>query len=206
MKRRKGLPNFAQSESEFLISYLDRHESWAVIVCLVGGGQEIHTGEAGIAAWLEAVSRAFPHWRTYVSPDLSSTEYDAQSAVEALAVGDRLVRDARLHLATSMRSFRSERVSAFVKALLDGDERRGGLLQSEPSCRAICGSCVRAPRVEGFALFGAGQRSCRTIRNSRPPPQMAITMAVDSSTSTMAVLLTRTKAKTAPRLGLRIPS
>jgi hypothetical protein len=121
MKRRKGQPNFAQSESEFLISYLDRHESWAVIVCLVGGGQEIHTGEAGIAAWLEAVRQAFPHWRTYVSQDLSGSEYNAESAIDALGIGGRLVRDQRLHLATSMRSFRSERVSAFVKALLDCD-------------------------------------------------------------------------------------
>jgi hypothetical protein len=121
MKRRKGQPNFAQSESEFLISYLDRHESWAVIVCLVGGGQEIHTGEAGIAAWLDAVTRAFPHWRTYVSPDLSGSEYDAELAIDALSIGGRLVRDPRLHLANSMRAFRSERVSAFVKALLDCD-------------------------------------------------------------------------------------
>jgi hypothetical protein len=121
MKRRKGQSNFAQSESEFLISYLDRHESWAVIVCLVGGGQEIHTGEAGIAAWLDAVRRAFPRWRTYVSPDLSGSEYDAESAIDALANGGRLVRDSRLHLSTSMRSFRSERVSAFVKAVLDCD-------------------------------------------------------------------------------------
>ena len=71
MKRRKGRADFAHSESEFLISYLDRHHSWAVIVCLVGGGQEIHTGEAGITAWLDAIGRRFPHWRTYVSPDLS---------------------------------------------------------------------------------------------------------------------------------------
>lgn len=135
MKRRKGRPDFSQSESEFLISYLDRHESWAVIVCLVGGGQEIHTGEAGIAAWLEAVRKAFPHWRTYVSPDLSGSEYDAQSAIDALAVGDRLMRDGRLHLATSMRSFRSERVSAFVKTLLDCDESGARDLLEQISAR-----------------------------------------------------------------------
>jgi len=122
MKRRKGKPNFTQSESEFLISYLDRHDSWAVIVCLVGGGQEIHTGEAGIAAWLEAVQRAFPHWRTYISPDLSGSEYAAEPSIASVAASGHLVRDDRLHLATSMRSFRSERVSAFVKALLDCDE------------------------------------------------------------------------------------
>lgn len=122
MKRRKGLAGFDQSESEFLISYLDRHDSWAVIVCLVGGGQEIHTGEAGIGAWLEAVSRRFHHWRTYVSPDLSGSEYDADAAIDAVGSSGHLVRDARLHLSTSMRSFRSEKVSAFVKAVLDCDE------------------------------------------------------------------------------------
>jgi len=122
MKRRKGRAGFNQSESEFLISYLDRHDSWAVIVCLVGGGQEIHTGEAGIGAWLEAVSRRFHHWRTYVSPDLSGSEYAADAAIAALDSSGDLVQDPRLHLSTSMRSFRSERVSAFVKVVLDCDE------------------------------------------------------------------------------------
>ena len=122
MKRRKGMAGFTQSESEFLISYLDRHASWAVIVCLVGGGQEIHTGEAGVAAWLEAVEQTFPHWRTYVAPNLADTEYAAEESIASVAAGGRLVRDERLHLATSMRSFRSEKVSSFVKALLDGDE------------------------------------------------------------------------------------
>lgn len=122
MKRRKGRAGFTQSESEFLISYLDRHDSWAVIICLVGGGQEIHTGEAGIAEWLESVQRAFPQWRTYVSPDLSGSEYAAEAAIASVAASGHLVRDDRLHLATSMRSFRSEKVSAFVKALLDCDE------------------------------------------------------------------------------------
>jgi hypothetical protein len=122
MKRRKGRPHFNHSESEFLISYLDRHDSWAVIVCLVGGGQEIHTGEAGIAAWLEAVAHSFPHWRTYVSPDLSGSEYGADGAIARLSSSGDLVQDSRLHLATSMRSFRSEKVSAFVKALLDCEQ------------------------------------------------------------------------------------
>lgn len=119
MKRKKGRPGFSQSESEFLISYLNRHESWAVIVCLVGGGQEIHTGEAGIGAWLEAIRRAFPNWRTYVSPNLSGSEYAATALIDSLEGVTRLERDGRLHLSTSMRSFRSEKVSAFVTALLD---------------------------------------------------------------------------------------
>ncbi len=39
MKRKKKRSGFAFSEPEFLISYLDRHRDWAVVVCLVGGGQ-----------------------------------------------------------------------------------------------------------------------------------------------------------------------
>ncbi|HSH94190.1 MAG TPA: DNA/RNA helicase domain-containing protein, partial [Roseimicrobium sp.] len=65
MQRKKNQPGFDQSEPEFLISCMDRHQDWAVIICLVGGGQEINTGEAGIEAWLEAVNSRFPHWHMY---------------------------------------------------------------------------------------------------------------------------------------------
>ena len=63
MLRKKSVPNFNISEPEFLISCLDRHPDWAVIVCLVGGGQEINTGEAGISEWIEALNRSYPHWQ-----------------------------------------------------------------------------------------------------------------------------------------------
>ena len=119
MKRRKKIPDFAFSEPGFLISYLHRHSDWAVVICLVGGGQEIHTGEAGIAEWLAAVRESFPDWHVYVSPDLTDAEYAAGHALDGFTSGHHVTRDARLHLATSMRSFRSEKVSAFVKAVLD---------------------------------------------------------------------------------------
>jgi hypothetical protein len=121
MRRRKKIATFDRSEPEFLISYLDRHDAWAVVICLVGGGQEIHTGEAGIAEWLEALRLRFPDWRVHVSPNLTDSEYAAQSVLERFEPGTSVVWDERLHLATSMRSFRSEEVSAFVKAVLDSD-------------------------------------------------------------------------------------
>jgi Schlafen group 3, DNA/RNA helicase domain len=121
MKRRKGNATFSQSEPEFLISYLDRHRDWAVIICLVGGGQEIHDGEAGIGAWLEALEQHYPGWRPYISGELTDSEYAAGDALKSLATRAQVTSDNRLHLATSMRSFRSEKVSAFVKALLDCD-------------------------------------------------------------------------------------
>jgi hypothetical protein len=121
MRRKKGRVNFDQSEPEFLISYLDRHSDWAVIICLVGGGQEINRGEAGISAWFEAIRSGFLAWDVYVSPDITETEYAAGHALESLAGRGNVFKDESLHLSVSMRSFRAEKVSTFVKAVLDCD-------------------------------------------------------------------------------------
>lgn len=122
MKRKKGRPGFSQSEPEFLISCLDRHKDWSVIVCLVGGGQEINTGEAGIAAWLDAVRNSFREWRVHISDQLIDSEYAAGHALEALTGHAHVFFEPDLHLAVSMRSFRAEHVSTFVKALLDREK------------------------------------------------------------------------------------
>lgn len=134
MKRRKKRPGFAQSEPEFLLSYMDRHDDWAAVVCLVGGGQEIHTGEAGIGAWLDAVQTKFPAWQVHVSSRLSSREYEAATQLAALQASSRLVPEPDLHLATSMRSFRAEAVSNFVGAALASEvEAARGLVRDVSS-------------------------------------------------------------------------
>jgi hypothetical protein len=119
MLRRKKRPGFYQSEPEFLISYMDRHKDWAVIVCLVGGGQEINTGEAGIEEWLDAINKHFPDWRMFISSRLTDSEYAAGKALDIVCDRPLTHVDDSLHLAVSMRSFRAEHVSFFVKALLD---------------------------------------------------------------------------------------
>ncbi|HKR58975.1 MAG TPA: DUF2075 domain-containing protein [Pyrinomonadaceae bacterium] len=119
MHRKKKKPNFNQSEPEFLVSCLNRHPDWAVIVCLVGGGQEINRGEAGITEWINALNRSFPEWRVYVSSRLSDSEYAAGKALELLRSRSGVTVKNELHLAVSMRSFRSENVSLLVKQLLD---------------------------------------------------------------------------------------
>ena len=121
MRRRKGQADFTDSEPAFLIRYLDRHQDWAVVLCLVGGGQEIHTGEAGIGEWLAAAAEQFPSWRLHISSRLTDTEYSAGHALEVVRARGNAVLDDCLHLAVSMRSFRAENVSAFVKAALDRD-------------------------------------------------------------------------------------
>jgi hypothetical protein len=121
MRQKKNLPNFKYSEPEYLISCLDRHKDWAVIICLVGGGQEINTGEAGISEWLEAINNSFSHWEVSISPNLIDKEYSAFDAIEKLEKKCVTNFNADLHLAVSMRSYRAESVSLFVKQILDLD-------------------------------------------------------------------------------------
>ena len=121
MKRKKNIIDFAFSEPEYLISCLDRHKDWAVIVCLVGGGQEINTGEAGISEWLDAILKSFPHWEVSISPSLTDSEYNAEDAISKLKYQCITNFDNSLHLSVSMRSYRAESVSLFIKQLLDLD-------------------------------------------------------------------------------------
>jgi hypothetical protein len=119
MKRKKKIANFEQSEPEFLISCLDRHRDWAVIVCLVGGGQEINRGEAGIREWGRALVQSFPGWKAYASDQLLDSEYGSGEVLEQMRAGAQLEIRRSLHLEVSIRSFRSERVSQLVKQVLD---------------------------------------------------------------------------------------
>ncbi|KQY50587.1 hypothetical protein ASD14_12370 [Lysobacter sp. Root494] len=122
MARKKGLPGFDQSEPEFLISCVDRHKDWAVVVCLVGGGQEINTGEAGISEWLEAVLKRFQDWEVHLSPNLTESEYRSDATLKKVLALPNTRSNPNLHLATSMRSFRAESLSKFVREVLDVEE------------------------------------------------------------------------------------
>jgi hypothetical protein len=121
MKRKKGKTGFTHSEPEFLISCLDRHPDWAVVVCLVGGGQEINRGEAGIGEWATSIQRSFPQWDIHLSSRLTDSEYGAGEALKVLATRPNVSWNDALHLSVSMRSFRAENVSLWVKKLLDLD-------------------------------------------------------------------------------------
>lgn len=121
MQRKRGMAGFDQSEPEFLISCLDRHPDWAVVVCLVGTGQEINRGEAGIGEWLASLSRRFPEWEVYVSPALEQRDEVVRDELTATRARGKLHESTSLHLTASIRSFRSERVSEFVNRLLDLD-------------------------------------------------------------------------------------
>lgn len=112
------VPNFPMSEAAFLIWSLDQREDWATIVCLIGGGQEINTGEAGISEWIAALNDRFPHWNVFISDKLTEPEYAEGKVNELLKTKTNVVYSDKLHLGVSLRSFRAERLSAFVHSLL----------------------------------------------------------------------------------------
>lgn len=121
------VPNFPVSEAAFLIWSLDQRKDWATIVCLVGGGQEINTGEAGISEWIKALNEQFQHWNVYISPKLTDAEYAEGKVNDLLKGNPHVTYLEELHLGVSLRSFRAEKLSAFVHSLLSFDENAASI-------------------------------------------------------------------------------
>jgi len=149
MRQKKGVPDFNMSEPEFLISCMDRHKDWAVIVCLVGGGQEINTGEAGISEWIKSINRSYPSWHVYISPQIHDSEYAAGEAISMLQPHRDVTYNDSLHLSVSMRSFRAENVSALVKKVLDHDVKSAQqtLLSLQGKYPIVVTRCLKAAKT-----------------------------------------------------------
>jgi hypothetical protein len=121
MSQKKGQLDFAMSEPEFLISVMDRHADWCTIICLIGGGQEINAGEAGLTEWFSALKRRFPDWKIYTSEQLAHRDYRWGQDLASMLQGLDAKSIPDLHLAVSVRSFRAERLSEFVGAVVAGE-------------------------------------------------------------------------------------
>lgn len=130
MSTKKGISDFEYSEPEFLIQTMDRHRDWAVIICLVGGGQEINTGEAGLPEWFASLKRSFSNWEVYITPKLNDEEYRHNCSWNSMISNLKIHESSNLHLSTSVRSFRTPALSAFVKSLLDVDIQKAKELLS----------------------------------------------------------------------------
>lgn len=127
-KRHKIL---SMSEPELLIEYMNRHQDWAVIVCLVGGGQDINTGEAGIQEWFDSLRRSYPDWKVYVSNKITEEEYVGNNSFDKLIEGLNCKTVEELHLSISLRSFRSEKVANFVHHLLNNEKEQAAAIYQE---------------------------------------------------------------------------
>lgn len=169
MRQKRNRLDFDASEPEFLIGVMDRHEGWAVIVCLIGGGQEINVGEAGIEEWMRALRDHYPHWHVYLPNQLESTDYLRTFNVADL--GDRVTRLPSLHLSVSLRSFRSERLSAGIGALMSANSQRASvelaavlprfpivITRSLPKAKAWVRSQARGSERYGLLASSGGKR------------------------------------------------
>ncbi|WP_420333401.1 DUF2075 domain-containing protein [Roseibium sp.] len=130
MVQKRGASSFDMSEPEFLVSLMDRREDWCTIVCLIGGGQEINTGEAGLTEWFDALAKRFQHWDVYHSGHLNQRTYSWGQDLNAKLSNLHAQQEKALHLAVSIRSYRAEKLSDFVGAIIDGDADRAREIHS----------------------------------------------------------------------------
>ena len=130
MKQKKGYDNFEISEPNFLIRVMDRHTDWSVIVCLIGGGQEINNGEAGLEEWIYSMQNDFQDWKIFYSPYIIADKNYLQNRdlIEWIKANQNAKIDNNLHLSVSIRSFRSEKLSEFIHAVLDIENKKAKFL------------------------------------------------------------------------------
>lgn len=131
MRQKRGQIGFAMSEPRFLLSVMDRHPDWCTVVCLIGGGQEINTGEAGLGEWLNALAGYFPHWQVHLPEQILGREYLLAGRGEEAIAAIAPIKTLDLHLSVSLRSFRAEKLSDFIGAIIDGDSTRARMLLAE---------------------------------------------------------------------------
>lgn len=129
MREKRNSENFEMSEPEYLISVMDRHKDWCTIVCLIGGGQEINTGEAGVSEWIESLKQKYQDWNIYYSDKIlneKTTYLNDETLLDWLETNGNKETD--LHLAVSLRSFRSEKVALLVQYILENEGDKAKLV------------------------------------------------------------------------------
>lgn len=128
-KARQGTQNrpgrLTMSEPAQTLEIMGRHDGWAVVVALIGGGQEINTGEAGIAEWGRVIA-ADPRWGAAAGPGV----LDAADPLRRLAQGRPpwLRLDPALDLTVPLRAVRDASVAEWVEAVLAGDAPRAAAI------------------------------------------------------------------------------
>ena len=113
------------SEPQMLLGIMERHSDWSAVIALVGGGQEINDGEAGLEEWGRALAESEKNWVIYASPEV--LEGGPSTAGHRLFEDKfkqlNVQTDATLHLRTSNRSIRAEKLATWVNLVLDGDSQ-----------------------------------------------------------------------------------
>jgi hypothetical protein len=123
--------DFNMSEPKFLINVMNRHHNYCTIICLVGGGQEINTGEAGLSEWIVALKNYYPNWNIYYSNlIITDSNYLNDETLKDWLI-EKGKAEIELHLSVSVRSFRSEMISSFVHEVIAGNALHAERILSE---------------------------------------------------------------------------
>ena len=123
-KRKKSNGEINESEPEILFSIMDRLQGWGVIIALVGGGQEINTGEAGLREWGKSIEEKFVNWKVYISPELKQGDHTTgnKTLFDEIPTNVKIIENENLHLKTSLRSYKAKELSNWVALLLEGKD------------------------------------------------------------------------------------
>ena len=129
-KTKKSNGEIKESEPEVLLSIMNRFADWAVIIALVGGGQEINTGEAGLREWGKSIEEKFTDWKVYISPELKQGDHSTGNLTlfEKTPGNVEVVEDQNLHLKVSIRSYKAQELSQWVGLVLENNNEEANLI------------------------------------------------------------------------------
>ncbi len=128
---KRGHPDFNVSEPAYLLSVMDRRPDWCVVICLIGDGQEIHDGEAGVAEWVRALQSNHRDWHIFAPPRLLAPGALIDPVLAGFVARNGEPPDPHLHLDVPIRSFRADTVSRFVAALIENDAQKARAMRPD---------------------------------------------------------------------------
>lgn len=166
-KARRGTQNrpgrLTMSEPAHTLEIMGRHPGWAVVVALIGNGQEINTGEAGLAEWGRVIA-ADPRWGAVAAPRVLATAEPPQR----LAAGHPswLALDAALDLTVPLRAVRDSAVADWVEAVLAGDAPRAAAIAADAAAFPVFLTRELDAARDALRGFARGNRRAGLLRSS----------------------------------------
>jgi hypothetical protein len=164
--------NRPKSEAAIFLEIMGRHQDWAVIIALVGGGQEINRGELGLSEWGRALFEArnaecARKWIAIAAPEVVAG--GEATARQQLFVGEAplwLELEPRLHLNASVRSYRCEALPRWVNAVLASDRKAArSIADARDEFPVYLTRELHAAR-KWLRINARGQRRCGLVASS----------------------------------------